>query len=72
MKAPKLNLEIEAVLSPLNVKKDIFSQSKQNQLSSCLSAIGAALDWALSSKDALPPVQKIIKRRWTICLLHPL
>lgn len=61
MKAPKLNLEIEAALSPLNVKKDLFSQSKQNQLSSCLSAIGVALNWALSSKDALPHAQKIIK-----------
>lgn len=61
MKAPKLNLEIEAALSPLNVKKDIFSQSKQNQLSSCLSAIGIALNWALTSKDALPHAQKIIK-----------
>lgn len=62
MKAPKLNLEIEAALSPLNVKKDIFSQSKQTQLSSCLSAIGIALNWALTSpKDALPHAQSIIK-----------
>lgn len=60
MKAPKLNLEIEAALTPLNIKKDAYSQSKQNQLSSCLSAIGVALHWALSSsKDSVP--QKIIK-----------
>lgn len=61
MKAPKLNLEIEAALSAINVKKDLFSQSKQNQLSSCLAAIGKVLNWALSSKDVSPQAQNIIK-----------
>ncbi|KAI5644183.1 hypothetical protein NE865_03836 [Phthorimaea operculella] len=59
MKAPILNLEIKAALTELNVKKDLFSQSKQNQISSCLSAIAKVLNWALSSKDS--QAQEIIK-----------
>lgn len=59
MKAPILNLEIKAALSEINIKKDLFSQSKQNQISSCLAAIAKALNWAISSKD--PQAQDIIK-----------
>ncbi|KAL0869904.1 hypothetical protein ABMA27_006103 [Loxostege sticticalis] len=59
MKAPKLNLEIKAALSDVNIKKDLYSQSKQNQLASSLAAIGRALNWALSSNNTVP--QDIIK-----------
>lgn len=62
MNPPKLNLEIEAALTALNIKKDLFSQYKQNQISSCLAGIGKALNWALSaSKHTLPQAQEIIK-----------
>ncbi|PZC84364.1 hypothetical protein B5X24_HaOG205559 [Helicoverpa armigera] len=59
MKAPKLNLEIKAALSDVNIKKDLYSQSKQNQLANSLAAIGRALNWALSSNNTVP--QDIIK-----------
>ncbi|KAL0832031.1 hypothetical protein ABMA28_001528 [Loxostege sticticalis] len=59
MKAPKLNLEIKAALSDVNIKKDLYSQSKQNQLASSLAAIGRALNWALLSNNTVP--QDIIK-----------
>lgn len=59
MKAPKLNLEIKAALSDVNIKKDLYSQSKQNQLASSLAAKGRALNWALLSNNTVP--QDIIK-----------
>lgn len=58
MKAPILNLEIKAALVEANIKKDLYSQTKQNQLSSSLAAIGQVLNWALASKDV---PQDIIK-----------
>lgn len=51
MKVPKLNPEIKAALTEVNAKKDVFSQSKQNQISSCLAALGAALSVALSNTE---------------------
>lgn len=48
MKAPLLNPELKSALSELNVKKDSFSEQKQNQMSSCISAVGKALNLALS------------------------
>lgn len=59
MRVPKLNLEIKAALLEINLKKDLYSQSKQSQLSSSLAAIGQVLNWALSSKNAVP--QDILK-----------
>ncbi|XP_028177085.1 uncharacterized protein LOC114364927 [Ostrinia furnacalis] len=59
MRAPKLNLEIKAALLETNIKKDLYSQSKQNQLASSLSAIGRVLNWALASNSTVP--QDIIK-----------
>lgn len=59
IRAPKLNLEIKAALLETNIKKDFYSQCKQNQLASCLAAIGQVLNWALSSNSTLP--QEIIK-----------
>ncbi|KAL0818343.1 hypothetical protein ABMA28_008822 [Loxostege sticticalis] len=53
MKAPKLNLEIKAALSDVNIKKDLYSQSKQNQLASSLAAKGRALNWAFHYKESL-------------------
>lgn len=57
MRAPKLNLEIKAALTDINNKKDSYSQSKQNQLGSCLAALGKALNIALASGIS----QEIIK-----------
>lgn len=52
MRAPELNLEIKAALTEINNKKDVYSQTKQNQLASCLSALGKALNLTLQkSKD---------------------
>ncbi|XP_041983908.1 uncharacterized protein LOC121736647 [Aricia agestis] len=48
LKAPKLNLEIKAALTEMNNKKDMYSQSKQNQLGSGLAALGKALNLVLS------------------------
>lgn len=59
MRVPMLNLEIKAALLEINLKKDLYSQSKQSQLSSSLAAIGQVLNWALSSKNAVP--QDILK-----------
>lgn len=59
IRAPILNLEIKAALLEVNVKKDLYSQSKQNQLSSSLAALGRVLNWALTSTNAVP--QDIIK-----------
>lgn len=55
MSAPKLNPEIKAALSDLNVKQDQYSQGKQNQLGSGLAALGQVLNWALRSKNIVPP-----------------
>lgn len=59
MKAPKLNAEIKAALTEVNNKKDIYSQSRQNQLTSCLAAIGKVLNGALARNRNIP--QDIIK-----------
>ncbi|KAL4714850.1 hypothetical protein ACJJTC_012522 [Scirpophaga incertulas] len=59
IRAPKLNLEIRAALTDMNIKKDLYSQSKQNQLASSLAAIGRVLNWALSSNNIVP--QDVIK-----------
>lgn len=58
MRAPKLNLEIKAALLDSNIKKDLYSQSRQNQLASSLAAIGRVLNWALSSNNVPPDVIK--------------
>lgn len=59
MRAPKLNLEIKAALTEINIKKDLYSQSKQNELAASLAAIGQVLNWALSQNSSVP--QDIIK-----------
>lgn len=60
LRAPKLNLEVKAALNELNAKKEAFNENKQNQLSSCLAALGKALNLALcSNENAIP--QDIIK-----------
>lgn len=59
LKAPKLNPEMKAALSEINLKKDTFNESKQNQLSSCLTALGKVLDIALASnlnQDIIKPL----------------
>ncbi|KAL4714957.1 hypothetical protein ACJJTC_003108 [Scirpophaga incertulas] len=43
MKPPVLNPEIKSALSDINVKRDSYSEQKQYQMSSCLSAIGRIL-----------------------------
>ncbi|XP_063635037.1 uncharacterized protein LOC134805721 [Cydia splendana] len=58
LKAPKLNLEIKAALTEMNLKKDNFSENKQNQLSSGIAALGKALTVAFSSN---PSSQDLIK-----------
>lgn len=58
LRAPKINLEIKAALSDINNKKDLYSQSKQNQLSSSLAAVGKALNIALTKNSK---IQDIIK-----------
>lgn len=60
MRAPKLNLEIKAALSELNNKKDVYCQNKQNQLASCLSALGKALNMILVNNQD-DKSQEIIK-----------
>lgn len=59
LKAPKLNLEIKAALSEINAKKDQFNQNKQEQLGSCLAALGKVLNILLSSEQYNP--QDLIK-----------
>lgn len=59
MKAPKLNAEIKAALTEVNNKKDIYNQSRQNQLTSCLAAIGKVLNIALARNRNI--TQDIIK-----------
>lgn len=59
LKAPKLNPEMKAALNEANFKKDFFSEAKQNQLSSCLTALGKVLDKALElnlNQDILKPL----------------
>lgn len=56
---PKLNLEVEGALNEIEKKKDAYSRSKQAQLSSCLAAIGATLNTAVTSKDKT--LQTLIK-----------
>lgn len=55
MSAPKLNPEIKAALSDLNIKQDQYCQGKQNQLGSGLAALGQVLNWTLTSKNIVPP-----------------
>lgn len=59
MKAPILNPEIKSALSDINIKRDTYSEQKQNQMASCISAIGKALNLALTQKDNIP--QEVIK-----------
>ncbi|CAG4974185.1 unnamed protein product [Colias eurytheme] len=59
MRPPKLNPEIKAALSEITIKKDIYSVSKQNQLSSCLAALGKALKLALTN-NVCPDIIKSI------------
>ncbi|XP_028178029.1 uncharacterized protein LOC114365611 [Ostrinia furnacalis] len=61
MRAPKLNLEIKAALTEINNKKDAYSQTKQNQLASCLSALGKALNLTLFKSKEDTTSQEIIK-----------
>lgn len=59
LKAPKLNPEMKAALSEINLKKDTFHENKQNQLSSCLTALGKVLDKALAlnlNQDIIKPL----------------
>ncbi|XP_059058086.1 bromodomain-containing protein 4-like [Achroia grisella] len=59
MKAPVLNPELKSALSDTSLKKDSYSEQKQNQMSSCISAIGKALNLALTQVENTP--QEIIK-----------
>ncbi|XP_059061877.1 bromodomain-containing protein 4-like [Achroia grisella] len=59
MKAPILNPELKSALSDTSLKKDSYSEQKQNQMSSCISAIGKALNLALTQVENIP--QEIIK-----------
>lgn len=59
MRAPILNPEIKSALSDINIKRDSYSEQKQNQMASCISAIGKALNLALTQKDNIP--QEVIK-----------
>ncbi|XP_047020952.1 uncharacterized protein LOC124630949 [Helicoverpa zea] len=59
MKAPILNPEIKSAISEVNVKKDIYSESKQNQMASCIAAIGKALSLTLPLTGQVP--QELIK-----------
>nr|XP_034836267.1 uncharacterized protein LOC117992666 isoform X1 [Maniola hyperantus] len=56
IRAPKLNPLIQHFLSDVNKKKEVFSENKQNQLSSCLAALGQALNKILSSKETQIPL----------------
>lgn len=60
LRAPKLNPQVRRFLSEPNKKKETFNESKQNQLSSCLAALGKSLNIALSNKGNAVP-QDIIK-----------
>ncbi|KAL0881977.1 hypothetical protein ABMA27_001729 [Loxostege sticticalis] len=59
MKAPRLNPEVKSALSEISYKKDAYSEQKQNQMSSCIAAIGKALNLALSQTENIP--QEIVK-----------
>lgn len=59
MKAPKLNPEIKSALGDISSKKDTYSEQKQNQMASCIAALGKALNLALANKDDIS--QDIIK-----------
>ncbi|CAH2207500.1 jg4303, partial [Pararge aegeria aegeria] len=56
IRAPKLNPVIQHFLSDVNKKKEVFNENKQNQLSSCLSALGQALNKILSSREIQIPL----------------
>ncbi|KAL4715709.1 hypothetical protein ACJJTC_006288 [Scirpophaga incertulas] len=60
MKPPVLNPEIKSALSDINVKRDSYSEQKQYQMSSCLSAIGKALNLALTQIDISPEIVKTL------------
>ncbi|XP_039764462.1 uncharacterized protein LOC120636950 [Pararge aegeria] len=60
MKAPILNSEIKSALSEINVKRDVYSEQKQNQMSSCISAIGKALNLILAQKESSQEVIKTL------------
>ncbi|XP_047999630.1 uncharacterized protein C6orf132-like [Leguminivora glycinivorella] len=72
LSSPKLNPEIKAALSELSVKQDQYSQGKQTQLGSGLAALGHALNWAVQSKDIIPPdiVKYLIDAGRLICDNH--
>lgn len=59
MKAPKINAEIKSAIPEAVYKKDAYNESKQNQMASCLSALGKALNLALHQGNTIP--QEIIK-----------
>lgn len=56
---PKLNVEVHSALNEIERKKDIYSQSKQTQLSTCLAAIGAVLNSAMTHKEKC--VRELVK-----------
>lgn len=67
MKAPMLNPELKSALSDSNIKKDSYSEQKQNQMASCISAIGKALNVALSQTENIPQnIPQSLSRRFTI------
>ncbi|KAL4717307.1 hypothetical protein ACJJTC_017194 [Scirpophaga incertulas] len=68
MKPPVLNPEIKSALSDINVKRDSYSEQKQYQMSSCLSAIGKALNLALTQIDISPEIVKTLG--WILCDTH--
>ncbi|XP_049886981.1 uncharacterized protein LOC126381552 [Pectinophora gossypiella] len=70
MRAPKLNLEIKAALTEINSKKDAYSQSKQNQLGSCLAALGKALNIALASDTSQDLIKLLSDAGRLLCDYH--
>ncbi|XP_061706475.1 uncharacterized protein LOC133517263 [Cydia pomonella] len=72
LSSPKLNPEIKAALSDLNIKQDQYSQGKQNQIGSGLAALGQALNWVVTAKDIIPPdiVKALIDAGRLICDNH--
>ncbi|XP_063366035.1 uncharacterized protein LOC134657909 [Cydia amplana] len=72
LSSPKLNPEIKAALSELNIKQDQYSQGKQNQIGSGLAALGQALNWVVTAKDIVPPdiVKALIDAGRLICDNH--
>ncbi|XP_037969493.2 arp2/3 complex-activating protein rickA [Plutella xylostella] len=60
IRPPKLNPEVKSALHDLNIKKDAYSEKKQDVMASCLSAIGKALNMTLTERHSDPELIKIL------------